>query len=100
MEQKQDLSFEGLPKKEYQVIEVNGMKLDYFDFDLAKSAVSSEILNIQEILRANPELKKARNYNSMLHTLEEKLRFILNKMERPPEDLERPAGTGITQIPE
>ena len=37
-----------LEKKKYQVVEVNGIKLDYFDFELANFAVSSEILNIQE----------------------------------------------------
>lgn len=96
MEQKQELRLDGLPKKEYQVVEVNGMKLDYFDFDLAKTAVSSEILKVQKELRDNPELKGVRHYNSMLHTLEEKLQYILAQMEQPPENIERPAGFGIT----
>lgn len=99
MEQKQIFGFEGLKKPKYQVVEINGMKLDYFDFELAKTAVSSEILNVQDVLRENQRLQGARHYNSMLHTLKEKLQYILEKMERPPEDIERPAGSGITYMP-
>ena len=79
IEMKQEFGLEGLPKKQYQVVEINGIKFDYFDFDLAKQAVSGEILNIQEILRQNPTLSGAKKVNGLLHTLEEKLTYVLEK---------------------
>lgn len=100
IEMKQEFGLERLPKKQYQVVEINGIKFDYFDFDLAKQAVSGEILNIQEILRQNPTLSGAKKVNGLLHTLEEKLTYVLEKMERPPEDEIRPAGPGILYIPD
>lgn len=89
MEQKQILRT--ICEKEYQVIEVNGVKLDFFDFDLALQGVSSEILYVQDLLRNKPDLVGAKHYNAMLHVTEEKLKKILSKMERPPEDELRPS---------
>ena len=100
IEMKQEFGLEGLPKKQYQVVEINGIKFDYFDFDLAKQAVSGGILNIQEILRENPNLSGAKKINCLLHTLEDKLTYVLKEMERPPEDEIRPAGSGILYTPE
>lgn len=100
IELKQECRLDGLPKRQYQVVEINGIKFDYFDFDLAKQAVSGDILNIQEILRQNPTLSGAKKVNGLLHTLEEKLTYVLEKMERPPEDEIRPAGPGILYIPD
>lgn len=100
IELKQECLLEGLPKKKYQVVEINGIKFDYFDFDLAKQAVSGEILHLQKLLRENQTLGGAKKVNSLLHTLEEKLTYVLEKMERPPEDEIRPAGPGILYIPD
>lgn len=77
-------------KSEYQVFELNGVKLDYFDLGLALHGISSEILYLQDLLRNNPNLEVASYKNSMLHITESKLRIILSKMERPPENQIRP----------
>lgn len=83
-----------LPKKQYQVFELNGMKLDYFDIELALHGISSEILRYQASVRENPKGINHK-YDGMLHDAEEKFQFILRSMERPPENEERPAGIGI-----
>ena len=83
-------------KKEYQVFELNGMKLDYFDIELALHGLSTLILQYQASERKRPGFKNPR-YNGMLHTAEEKVRSILEKMERPPEDEIRPSGLGIAR---
>lgn len=79
---------------------INGIKFDYFDFDLAKQAVSGEILNIQEILRQNPTLSGAKKGQWVTSHTGRKTTYVLEKMERPPEDEIRPAGPGILYIPE
>ena len=99
MEQKQIFKLKGLKKPEYQVFEINGMKLDYFDFDFALIAVQEAIINYHKQLKENPNIKNIR-YDGMMHTLETKLQEILKKMERPPEDEIRPAGCGITIMPD
>lgn len=38
IEMKQEFGLEGLPKKQYQVVEINGIKFDYFEI-VKKSAV-------------------------------------------------------------
>lgn len=86
----------GTPKKEYQVFELNGMKLDYFDIELALHGLSSLILQYQASERKRSGFKNPR-YNGMLHTAEEKFQSILEKMERPPEDEIRPSGLGIAK---
>lgn len=96
MEQKQiQRPVGGNPKKEYQVFELNGMKLDYFDIDLALQGLSTLILEYQASVRNKPGYNNPR-YDGMLHTAETKFQNILNKMERPPEDEIRPAGICIT----
>lgn len=95
MEQKQiQVPIGGMPKREYQVFELNGIKLDYFDIDLALQGISSEILRYQASIREHPEFENPR-YNGLLHTAEEKFQYILKNMDRPPEDEIRPAGEGI-----
>lgn len=66
MEQKQIFKLEGLKKPEYQVFEINGMKLDYFDFDVALIAVQEAIINYHKQLEVNPNIKSPR-YDGMLH---------------------------------
>lgn len=99
MEQKQIFELEGLKKPEYQVFEINGMKLDYFDFNIALIAVQEAIINYHKQLEVNPNIKSPR-YDGMLHTLETKLQEILKKMDRPPEDEIRPAGLGVEILPD
>lgn len=95
MEQKQiQVPIGGMPKKKYQVYELNGIKFDYFDIDLALQGISSEILRYHASIREHPEFENPR-YNGLLHTAEEKFQYILKNMDRPPEDEERPAGEGI-----
>ena len=97
MEQKQSqVPPGGIPKKDYQVFELNGVKLDYFDLDLALQGISTLILQYQASERKRPGLTNPR-YNGMLHTAEEKFQCILNKMDRPPEDEIRPSGLGIAK---
>lgn len=97
MEQKQiQRPVGGTPKKEYQVFELNGMKLDYLDIELALHGLSTLILQYQASERKRPGFKNPR-YNGMLHTAEEKFQSILEKMERPPEDEIRPSGLGIAK---
>ena len=92
MEQKQiQRPVGGNPKKEYQVFELNGEKLDYFDIDLAFLGLSTLILEYQASVRNKPGYKNPR-YDGMLHTAEEKFRRIREQMERPPEDEMRPSG--------
>lgn len=81
----------GFPKKEYQVFELNGIKLDYFDIELALHGISAEILRYQRGVEEHPDWNNSR-YNAMLHAAETKFQQILEKMDRPPEDEERPAG--------
>lgn len=95
MEQKQiqiqnDQKIEGKP--EYQVFKLNGVKLDYFDLDLALQGISSEILYVQAKLRKDPNHDGLKKYNAMLHTTESKLQRILSQMDRPPENQIRPSG--------
>ena len=86
MEQKQiQRPVGGTPKKEYQVFELNGMKLDYFDIELALHGLSTLILQYQASERKRPSFKNPR-YNGMLHTAETKFQRILEKMERPSDD--------------
>lgn len=95
MEQKQiQVPVGGMPKKEYQVYELNGIKFDYFDMEVALHGISSEILRYQASIRAHPEFANPR-YDGLLHMAEEKFQYLLNNMERPPEDEIRPAGEGI-----
>lgn len=91
MEQKQSqVPPRGIPKKDYQVFELNGVKLDYFDLDLALQGISTLILEYQEVVRRRPDFENS-YYNALTHTAEEKFRQILQKMERPPEDKLRPS---------
>ncbi len=83
----------GIPKKEYQVFELNGIKLDYVDLELALQGISAAILEYQESVRRNPQYKNYK-YDGKLHVAEEKFQHILSQMERPPEN-ERPAGVMI-----
>lgn len=96
MEQKQiQVPIGGMSsKKEYQVFELNGMKLDYFDIEIALHGISSEILRYQAGIKEHPELINHK-YNGMLHTAEEKFKYILKFMESPSEDEIRPAGIGV-----
>ena len=97
MEQKQiQRPIGGNPKKEYQVFELNGTKLDYFDIELALMGLSTLILEYQESVRNNPECKRTR-YDGMLHTAETKFQRILEKMERPSDDEMRPSEIYITK---
>lgn len=91
MEQKQSqVPPRGRQNKEYQVFELNGVKLDYFDIDLALQGISTLILEYQESVRKRPDFTNS-YYNALTHTAEEKFRQILQKMERPPEDKLRPS---------
>ena len=91
MEQKQSqVPPGGRQNKEYQVFELNGVKLDYFDIDLALQGISTLILEYQESVRQRPDFVNS-HYNALTHTAEDKFRQILQKMERPPEDKLRPA---------
>lgn len=91
MEQKQSqVPPGGIPKKDYQVFELNGVKLDYFDLDLALQGISTLILEYQETVRQRPGFTNS-YYNALTHTAEEKFRQILEKMERPPKDEMRPS---------
>ena len=99
MEQKQILKLEGLKKPEYQVFEINGMKLDYFDFAIALDAVQEAIINYHIQLETKPEIKSPYR-DGLLHSLETKLQEILKKMEMSPKDIERPAGIGIIISPD
>jgi len=91
MEQKQiQRPIGGIPKKEYQVFELNGEKLDYFDIELALHGLSTLILEYQAFVRKNPDNVRPR-YDGILHTAEEKFQHILQQMERPPEDEMRPS---------
>lgn len=70
MEQKQiQRPSGGTLEKKYQVFELNGMKLDYFDIELALMGLSTLILEYQDSVRKNPECKRPR-YDGMLHTAE------------------------------
>ena len=78
MEQKQiQRPIGGTPKKEYQVFELNGMKVDYFDIELALHGLSTLILEYQASVRNKPGFKKNPRYDGMLHTAEEKFQHIL-----------------------
>ena len=91
MEQKQiQRPIGGTPKKEYQVFELNGEKLDYFDIELALHGLSTLILEHQAKVRKNPDYGNPR-YDGMLHSAEYKFQHILQQMERPPEDEMRPS---------
>lgn len=85
--------------REYQTFNLNGIEIDYFDLEIAKMAISSEIVNYQTKILQNPDVKNDR-YNGLLHTTEEKLDIILQQMERPEEDQNRPAGIGYSITPE
>ena len=91
MEQKQiQRPLGGTPKKDYQVFELNGIKLDFFDIDLALMGLSTLILEYQDSVRKNPDCKRIR-YDGMLHTAETKFQRILEKMERPSDNEMRPS---------
>ena len=89
-----ELKMEAAEKPEYQVFEINGMKLDYFDFKYALFAVRESILNLEFHSMKHPE-QDNRKMKGYLRTVEKKFEEILRKMDRPPEN-ERPAGLGIT----
>lgn len=75
-----------------ETFEIDGILFDYYDFTLAKMAVSEAILKYElhdKVIQANPK------YNGYLHTLEIKLEHILENKERPNDELPRPAGYGI-----
>ena len=61
-----------------ETFEIDGILFDYYDFTLAKMAVSEPILKYElhdKAIQANPK------YNGYLHTLERKLEHILENME-------------------
>ena len=61
-----------------ETFEIDGILFDYYDFTLAKMAVSEAILKYElhdKAIQANPK------YNGYLHTLERKLEHILENME-------------------
>ena len=75
-----------------ETFEIDGILFDYYDFTLAKMAVSEAILKYElhdKAIQANPK------YNGYLHTLERKLEHILENMECPNDELPRPSGYGI-----
>ena len=75
-----------------EIFEIDGIIFDYYDFTLAKMAVSEAILKYElhdKTIQVNPK------YNGYLHTLERKLDHILENMERPNDELPRPAGYGF-----
>ena len=88
------LKMEAAEKPEYQVFEINGMKLDYFDFKYALFAIKESILNLEFDSMKHPE-QDNRKMKGALRIVERKFEKILSKMDRPPEN-ERPVGLGIT----
>lgn len=70
-----------------ETFEIDGILFNYYDFTLAKMILKYELHD--KAIQANPK------YNGYLHTLERKLEHILENMERPNDELPRPAGYGI-----